>query len=81
MDLENIILIEVCQRKINIIWYHLYVESKKNDVWAYLQNRNRLTDLDNEFMVASGEGLGAGIDGEFQIDMYIHTAIFKIDNQ
>ena len=30
MDLEIIILSEVSQtRKINIIWYHLYVESKK----------------------------------------------------
>ena len=28
MDLENIILSEVRQRKINIIWYRLYVESK-----------------------------------------------------
>ena len=29
MDLEMIILSEVSQRKTNIIWYHLYVESKK----------------------------------------------------
>ena len=29
MDLEIVILIEVSQRKTNIIWYHLYVESKK----------------------------------------------------
>ena len=29
MDLEIIILSEVRQRKTNIIWYHLYVESKK----------------------------------------------------
>ena len=31
MDLEIIILSEVSQRKTNIIGYHLYVESKKND--------------------------------------------------
>ena len=31
MDLEIIMLSEVRQRKTNIIWYHLYVESKKND--------------------------------------------------
>ena len=30
-DLEIIILSEVSQTKTNIIWYHLYVESKKND--------------------------------------------------
>ena len=29
MDLVIIILSEVRQRKTNIIWYHLYVESKK----------------------------------------------------
>ena len=29
VDLEIIILSEVSQRKINIIWYHLSVESKK----------------------------------------------------
>ena len=29
MDLEIIILSEGSQRKKNIIWYHLYVESKK----------------------------------------------------
>ena len=28
MDLEVIILSEVRKRKTNIIWYHLYVESK-----------------------------------------------------
>ena len=31
MDLEIIILSEVSQRKTNIIWHHLYVESQKND--------------------------------------------------
>ena len=31
MDLGIIILSEVSQIKTNIIWYHLYVESKKND--------------------------------------------------
>ena len=31
MDLEIIILSEVRQRKTNIIWYHLYVESKKKN--------------------------------------------------
>ena len=31
MDLEVIILNEVRQWKTNIIWYHLYVESKKKD--------------------------------------------------
>ena len=44
---------------------------KRNDnKWTYLQNRNRLTDLDNELMVTRGEGWGEGIVREFGIDMY-----------
>ena len=35
-----------------------------------LQNRNRLTDLENGLMVTRVEGLGGGIDWEFGIDMY-----------
>ena len=31
VDLEIIILSKVSQTKTNIIWYHLYVESEKND--------------------------------------------------
>ena len=42
-----------------------------------MQNRNRLTDLDNEFMVI-GEKDGGRIVWEFG---YVHTAIFKMDNQ
>ena len=44
-------------RKRNIIWYHLYVESKKKWYkWTYLQNRNRLRDLENELMVGGKGG-------------------------
>ena len=32
MDLEIIIISEVRHRKTNIIWFHLYVESKKSDI-------------------------------------------------
>ena len=32
------------ERKTNITWYHLYVESKIWPKWIYLQNRNRHTD-------------------------------------
>ena len=35
-------------RKINIMWYHLYVESKKWYKWTYLQDRNRLTEIENK---------------------------------
>ena len=36
-DLEIIILSEVRQRKINIIWYHLYTESNKNDTKEFIK--------------------------------------------
>ena len=55
MGLENITLSEVNQRKTNITWYHLYVKSKKEYKWSYLQNRSRLTDIENKFMVTKGE--------------------------
>ena len=54
MDLETIIL-KWSKRKTNIILYHIYVESKKWYKWTYLQNRNRLTDIENKFMVTNGE--------------------------
>ena len=48
-DLDIIILSKISQAKI-IIWYHLYMESKKM-IQAFLQNRNMLTDLENKLMV------------------------------
>ena len=33
---------------------------KKWYKWTYLQNRNRLTDLENKFMVTKGERWGEG---------------------
>ena len=61
MDLEIIILNEVHQTNANII-YHLYVESKKWYKWIYIQNRNRLTDIENKLMVNKGERLEGGIN-------------------
>ena len=43
--------IEFSQRKTNIVWYHLYVESKIWYTWTYLQNINRFTDTENQHMV------------------------------
>ena len=61
-DLDIIILSKVSQTgERNIIWYPLYVESKKK--WYkqnYLQNRNRLTDLENELMVIRVKDIGKG---------------------
>ena len=54
MDLEIIILSEVSQERERQIWYHLYVDSKKDDIRTYLQNSNRLTDIENKLMATKG---------------------------
>ena len=53
MDLEIIIPSDTNQRKTDIVWYHLYVESKTWYEWMYLQNRNR--PVENKLMVTKGE--------------------------
>ena len=55
------------QKEINTAWCHLYVESKMQHKWTQLQNRNRLTDIDDRLVVAKGEDGGRGEDWEFGI--------------
>ena len=57
MDIEIITLSEV--RQIYDIAYMWNL--KKCYKWTYLQNRNRLTDLENKLMVIKGE-IGGGIN-------------------
>ena len=38
-DLEIIILRKVTQRKTDIIWYHLYMESNKNDTKELIKQK------------------------------------------
>ena len=45
MDLEIIILSEVSQTKTNIIWYHLYAESKKK---SYANELIYKTEMDSQ---------------------------------
>ena len=42
MDLENILFSEINQRKINITWYHLYVEY----IYMYIINTYSKTEPD-----------------------------------
>ena len=44
--------------KTNITWCHSYVASKIRDKGTYIQNRNRLMDIENEPMVTEREGGG-----------------------
>ena len=34
---------------------NFYVESKILNKWTYLQNRNRLTDIENKLLLTKGE--------------------------
>ena len=56
------------QASYDIIYMHKL--KKKLYKWTYLQNRNRLTDLENKLMVTRREGRQAGTDWELWIDMY-----------
>ena len=62
MDLEIVILSEVSQTEKEISYDIAYMGNlkKKWYKWTYLQNRNRLTDLENELMVA---GVGRRVEG------------------
>ena len=47
----------------------------------FLQNRNRVTDLENELKIASREGLGEMIVREFGMDMYMTLYLKWITNK
>ena len=60
IDLEHITLSEVSQRK-KISYDITYMSNlKKNDTNELIYETNKLTDLENKFMVIKGEGGGWG---------------------
>ena len=59
VDLEDIVLSEVRQRKTNTVHYHLQVEPKKNKMNEY-NKKNRLMDIEKKLVVTSGEKEGGG---------------------
>ena len=67
IQLEILLLNEVRKRKTNSIWYHLYAESKIWHKLTNLQNRNRLTDMENRLVVVKGDGGWRGMDWEFGV--------------
>ena len=80
MDLE-IIILSKSDREIQIPHDITYVESKIWHRWTYLWNRNRLTDLENELVVTSGEGCSRRTDWEFGIGMYTLLHLKWITNR
>ena len=79
-DVEIVILSEVRERGIS--WHPFYVESKKKWYkWTYLQNSNRLTDLEQKLTAAIGEERWEGIGSEFERDMYTLRYLKWITNK
>ena len=78
MDLEIVILSEVSQienDKYHDTAFMQYL--KKVYKWVYLQNRNKITDVENKFIVTKGE---RGGDKLGDCDWHIHATIFKTGN-
>ena len=68
MGLE-IIILSKSERKTNIIQYYLWwnLKDKTNEP---IYNRNRLTNIENRLLFASGEVNGGGMDREVGISRY-----------
>ena len=80
MDLEIVILSEESQRRRNIIWHPLYVESEKKWYkWAYKPERtHRLREWTYG---CQGKGCREGIFREFGINMYTLLYLKWITNK
>ena len=48
---------------------------------TYLQNRNRLTDIEDKLVVTKGDTWQRGREKSGAWDKHTHTTIYKIDNQ
>ena len=46
------------KRKTNTMWFHLYVESEKQDKLMNITEQNRLIDAKNKQVVARGKRIG-----------------------
>ena len=68
MDLEITILSKVSQRQTSYETTYMW-NLKRWYTWTYLQNRNRVTDVENKLMVTKGEK-GVGINWKVEIDIY-----------
>ena len=55
IDLESIMLSEICQKKTNTIWSYLCVESKNQNKQKPKTKKVKLVDTENRLVVARGE--------------------------
>ena len=80
MELEIVILCEISQTEEEK--YHLCAKFKRKwNKLTYSQNRNRLTDLENELMAITEDVWVEGIFREFRIDLYTLLYLKWITNK
>ena len=58
VELEGIMLGEMSQRKTNSVWFHLFVESKKQNKWTNRTEKKQSYRYREQTGVARGEGGG-----------------------
>ena len=78
MDLEIIILSETEKDKYHMISFVCGIQ-KKWYKWTYLENRNRVPDIENK-RLPTGKG-GGGINWEFGISKYTLLYVKQINNK
>ena len=76
MDLEITLLSEVSQKDSHTRWCHLYVESKLQYKWTYLQNRRTHRGQTGVAEGPEGQG-GAGSLGLADANYYIYRMVKK----
>ena len=85
MDLGSAILSEVSQRRRNIVWHPLHVESKKKWYkWTHkteTDSQTPRTSLRLLLGVGGGEEWGKGIVREFGMDMYTQLYLKRITSK
>ena len=81
VDLKIMILNVVSRTKTDIIWYCLYVKSKKQIIQMNLfTKQKKIHNLENKLMISRvGRRKGRSRLGVWS--WHVHTAIFKVDNQ
>ena len=60
-DIHGILLSEKRHCRIMWVWFKAIFKNKRKQTlpiykWTYLQDRNRVTDVENKLMVTKGEG-------------------------
>ena len=87
MDLEIIILSEVTQTEKDKLYYITYMWNLKKMIkMDFLQDKNRLIDIKNKFMVKQtcyqrGKDIGGHINQEFGVNKYTLLQIKQINNK